>query len=133
LTDRQQHEAAALARRQALETLIMERRLRALALVEQRELRSLENALLKERRIEDRERSGRQPPPVEPSRDPHMDVFNGGSGRRIGRRRLNARPGRGTLTAIAIMTDHPATIRHRDGGGTGISIACDSLHPRPSP
>ncbi len=76
LTDRQQHEAAALERRQALETLTMQRRLRALELVEQRELRSLENALLKERRIEDRERSGRQPPPVEPSRDPHMDVFN---------------------------------------------------------
>lgn len=54
----------------------MQRRLRALELVEQRELRSLENAFLKERRIEDRERSGRQPPPVEPSRDPHMDEFN---------------------------------------------------------
>jgi hypothetical protein len=76
LTDRQQHEAAALERRQALETLTMQRRLRAIELVEQRELRSLENALLKDRRIEDRERLGRQPPPVEPSRDPHLDVFN---------------------------------------------------------
>jgi hypothetical protein len=76
LTDRQQREDAALERRQALETLTMQRRLRALELVEQRELRSLENAFLKERRIEDRERSGRQPPPVEPSRDPHMDEFN---------------------------------------------------------
>lgn len=142
----------------------MQRRLRALELVEQRELRSLENALLKERRIEDRVRSGRQPPPVEPSRDPHMEVFNkaakkpldlsaeftraaqGGegegeasgdaaqnpapeaevtiqrrSGRRIGRRRLNARPGHGAPTAIAIMMDHPATIRRLIGGGTGIS------------
>jgi hypothetical protein len=47
----------------------MQRRLRALELVEQRELRSLETTLLKERRIEERERTGRQPSPVEPSRD----------------------------------------------------------------
>ena len=159
-------------RRQALETLTIQRRLRALELVEQRELRSLENALLKERRIEDRERSGRQPPPVEPSRDPHTDVFNkaakkpidltaeferatnrgegegeasgevgakpgpgnrghrssGGSGRRIGRRRLNARLRRGALTTIAIMMDHPATIRCRAGVGTGISTETGDWH-----
>ena len=46
----------------------MQRRLRALELVEQRELRSLETALLKERRIEERERTERQPQP-EPVRD----------------------------------------------------------------
>ncbi len=76
LTEDQQREAASLERRQSLETLTMERRLRALVLVEERELRSLENTLLKDRRIEDRERSGRQPAPIEPSRDPHTDVFN---------------------------------------------------------
>jgi hypothetical protein len=76
LTDRQQHEAQALELRQAPETLTMQRRLRALELVEHRQLRSLENALLKERRIEDRERLGWQPSPVELSGEAHIDVFN---------------------------------------------------------
>ena len=66
LADRQQREAAALDRRQQLETLTMQRRLHALDRVEKRELRSLETTLTKERRIEDRERTGRAPPPPEP-------------------------------------------------------------------
>ena len=66
LAERQQREAAALERRQQLETLTMQRRLRALELVEKRELRSLETSLLKERRIEERERTGRVPSPPEP-------------------------------------------------------------------
>lgn len=77
LAERQQRDAAALDRRQQLEALTIQRRLQALDLVEKRELRSLESTLTKERRIEDRERTGRAPPPpVEPSRNPHMDVFN---------------------------------------------------------
>ena len=75
LTERQQRETAALARRLVLETLTMQRRLRALELVEQRELRSLETALLKERRIEDRRRMGREPAPIELS-PTHTDQFN---------------------------------------------------------
>ena len=75
LTERQQLETSALARRLELETLTMQRRIRALELVEQRELRSLETALLKERRIEERKRTGREPSPIEPSRA-HMDLFN---------------------------------------------------------
>src|ERR1700686_2926093 len=75
LTERQQLETSALARRLELETLTMQRRIRALELVEQRELRSLETALLKERRVEERKRTGREPSPVEPSRA-HMDLFN---------------------------------------------------------
>ncbi|HVB82278.1 MAG TPA: relaxase/mobilization nuclease domain-containing protein [Candidatus Binataceae bacterium] len=71
LTERQQRESAALVRRLELENLSMQRRLRALELVEQRELRSLENALLKERRIEERERTSRESSP-----EPHTDVFN---------------------------------------------------------
>jgi hypothetical protein len=66
LADRQQREAAALDRRQQLETLTMRRRLHALDRVEKREMRSLETTLTKERRIEDRERTGRTPPPPEP-------------------------------------------------------------------
>jgi hypothetical protein len=75
LTERQQLETSALARRLELEMLTMHRRVRALELVEQRELRSLETTLLKERRIEERKRTGREPSPVEPSRE-HMDLFN---------------------------------------------------------
>ena len=75
LTERQQLETSALARRLELETLTMQRRIRALELVEQRELRSLETALLKERRIEERERTGREPTPIEPS-PTHTDQFN---------------------------------------------------------
>ena len=48
----------------------MQRRLHALEQVEKRELRSLESTLLKERRIEDRERTGREPPPPEPAPTP---------------------------------------------------------------
>ena len=66
LDERQQRDAAALDRRQTLEALTMQRRLRALDLIEKRELRSLETTLLKERRVEDRERTGRTPSPPEP-------------------------------------------------------------------
>jgi len=75
LTERQQRETSALARQQELQTLTTQRRLRALELVEQRELRSLETALLKERRVEERKRTGREPMPIEPSRA-HLDLFN---------------------------------------------------------
>jgi hypothetical protein len=66
LADRQQREAVALDRRQQLETLTMQRRLHALDRVEKRELRSLETTLTKDRRIEDRERTGRAPLLPEP-------------------------------------------------------------------
>ena len=66
LAERQQRDAAALDRRQQLEALTMQRRFHALEQVEKRELRSLESTLLKERRIEDRERTGRVPSPPEP-------------------------------------------------------------------
>jgi hypothetical protein len=75
LTDRQQRETSALTKQQELQTLTAHRRLRALELIEQRELRSLETALLKERRVEERERTSRQPAPMEPSRA-HTDLFN---------------------------------------------------------
>jgi hypothetical protein len=65
LAERQQRDAAALDRRQQLEALTMQRRLHALEQVEKRELRSLETTLLKERRVEDRERTGREPPAPE--------------------------------------------------------------------
>ena len=72
LADRQKIEIAALTRsRQELETLTIQRRLRALELVEQRELRSMETALVKERRIEERKRTT-----PEPSPEPHTNVFN---------------------------------------------------------
>lgn len=66
LTERQQRDEKAFDRRQALERATIERRLHALDRLEKRELRSLETSLLKERRIEDRERTGREPPPPEP-------------------------------------------------------------------
>jgi hypothetical protein len=50
------------------------RHLRALELVEERERKSLEIALLKERRVEERERTEHQPEP-EPTRS-HPDEFN---------------------------------------------------------
>jgi hypothetical protein len=50
-----------------------QRRLHALEQVEKRELRSLETALLKERRIEDRERTGREPPPA-PDETPEKPI-----------------------------------------------------------
>jgi hypothetical protein len=49
---------------------------RALELVEQRERKSLETKLLKECRIEERERTDRAPAPVAPVRELHTDVFN---------------------------------------------------------
>lgn len=52
-----------------------QRRRRALELVEQRERESLETTLLKQRRTDERERSGWMPPAVEPE-PMHMDVFN---------------------------------------------------------
>jgi hypothetical protein len=76
LTELQQHETAALARRQEMETRTMERRLRALELVEQRERKSLEVKLLKERRVEERERTERAIGPPEPARETHADIFN---------------------------------------------------------
>jgi hypothetical protein len=75
LTERQRRETSALTRQQELQTLTAQRLLRALELVEQRELRSLETTLLKERRIEERKRTGREPSPIEPSRA-HIDLFN---------------------------------------------------------
>ena len=63
LAERQQRDAAALDRRQQLEALTMQRRFYALEQVEKRELRSLETTLTKERRIGDRERTGRTPSP----------------------------------------------------------------------
>lgn len=66
LADRQQRDAATFERRQELERAKIHGRLRALDQLEKRELRSLETKLLKERRIEDRERTGRAPPPPEP-------------------------------------------------------------------
>ena len=66
LAERQQRDAAALHRRQQLETLTVQRRLHALEQVEKRELRSLEMTLIKERRIEDRERTGPGPSLPEP-------------------------------------------------------------------
>ena len=74
LAERQQREAAAFDRKLALETLTVERRLRALELVEQRERKSLEISLLKDRRVEERERTEHQPEP-EPVRT-HPDEFN---------------------------------------------------------
>ncbi|MGA7178900.1 MAG: hypothetical protein WBX11_04845 [Thiobacillaceae bacterium] len=74
LAERQQRERGTFERQQALQTVTMQRRLRALELVEQRERKSLELALLKERRIEERERTGRVPSSY-PSRT-HTDVFN---------------------------------------------------------
>jgi len=75
LAARQQRETADLSRRQDLQSLTMQRRLLALELVEQRERKSLETTFLKEWRIEERERSGRAPPAVEPA-PKHVDVFN---------------------------------------------------------
>jgi hypothetical protein len=74
LVERRQRDAAALDRRQQLEALTMQRRLHALEQVEKRELRSLEATLLKEIRIEDRQRTGRQPE-TEPAQT-HADEFN---------------------------------------------------------
>jgi hypothetical protein len=51
---------AAFDRQQALEALTMQRRLWALELVERRECKSLETALVKEHRVEERQRTGRQ-------------------------------------------------------------------------
>lgn len=70
LADRQQRDAATFERRQELESAKIQWRLRALDQLEKRELRSLETKLVKERRIEDRERTDRAPPPPEPVRTP---------------------------------------------------------------
>jgi hypothetical protein len=75
LAERQQRELATFERQQELQAFAMRRRLRALELVEQRERKSLEVALLKDRRIEERERDGRVLTPSDPSRS-HTDVFN---------------------------------------------------------
>jgi hypothetical protein len=70
LAERQQRDAATFDRRQELECAAIQRRLRALEQLEKRELRSLETKLLKERRVEDRERAGRVPPAPEPVQAP---------------------------------------------------------------
>jgi hypothetical protein len=75
LTERQKRQAKEFERRQALERLAMERRLKALELVEQRERKSLEVALLKQSRIEDRERQEGGRAPQEPGRT-RSDEFN---------------------------------------------------------
>ena len=67
LAARQQRDVAAFERRHELERAAMQRRVHALEQVEKRELRSLESTFLKERRIEDRERTGRAPPAPEPT------------------------------------------------------------------
>jgi hypothetical protein len=74
LAERQKREEQEKQRAQELEKLTMQRRLHGLEQVEKREMRSLETALLKDRRIEDRERSGGEQPAHE--RDSHTDVFN---------------------------------------------------------
>ncbi|MET4072602.1 hypothetical protein ABID58_007431 [Bradyrhizobium sp. S3.2.6] len=74
LAERQQRERGAFERKLALETLTMQRRLRALELVEQRERQSLEISLLKERRVEERERTERKPQPEQTRM--HPDEFN---------------------------------------------------------
>jgi len=74
LAERQQRETAAFERKMALESLTMQRRLRALELVEQRERQSLEISLLKERRVNQRDRTEGQPQP-EPALS-HPDEFN---------------------------------------------------------
>lgn len=76
LAERQKREAQTQLRAQELESLTMRRRLRALELVEQRERKSLETKLLKDRRIEERERTERAPPVPEKAREPHADTFN---------------------------------------------------------
>jgi hypothetical protein len=75
MTEHQKREAKEFERRQALERLAIERRLKALELVEQRERKSLEVALIKERRIEDRERQEGSRTPQEPARK-RSDEFN---------------------------------------------------------
>lgn len=75
LTDRQQRDAKAFDRRQALERATTERCLHALDRVEKRELRALETSLVKERRIEERERTGRAQPPSEPAQT-RKEEFN---------------------------------------------------------
>ena len=72
LAERQQRDAATFERRQELERAKIGRRLSALEQLEKRELRSLETKLLKERRVEDRERTGRalSPPAPEPVQMP---------------------------------------------------------------
>jgi hypothetical protein len=76
LAERQKREAQTQLRTQELETLTMRRRLRALELVEQRERKSLETKLLKDRRMEERERTEHTPPAPEKAREPHTGVFN---------------------------------------------------------
>lgn len=76
LAERQQRETRMQLRVQELETLTMQRRIRALELVEQRERKSLETKLLKDRRIEERERIESAPPAPDKKREPHTDAFN---------------------------------------------------------
>lgn len=76
VAQRQKREAQALERRQQLVTHTMQRRMKALELVEQRERKSLEAKLLKDRRIEERERTDRTPAPVVPAHDLHTNIFN---------------------------------------------------------
>jgi hypothetical protein len=72
LAERQQRDERAFDRRQELEQVKLQRRLRAIDLIEKRESRSLETTFVKERCIEDRERTGRAPPPPEPVQEPTL-------------------------------------------------------------
>lgn len=76
LADRQKREAQTRVRAQELESQTMQRRLRALELVEQRERKSLETKLVKERRVEERERTERAPLASAKVSEPHKDAFN---------------------------------------------------------
>src|SRR6185437_9909481 len=75
LAERQNRQGEGFGRPQGVEGLAMERRLKALELVEQRERKSLEVALVKERRIEDRERQEGSRALQEPART-RSDEFN---------------------------------------------------------
>ncbi|MBK8208665.1 MAG: relaxase/mobilization nuclease domain-containing protein [Rhodospirillales bacterium] len=64
LYDRQSQERLALRRRQQVQAADINRNLRALGQIEQRERRSLETAMLKHRRIDERKRHDHRMPPV---------------------------------------------------------------------
>ena len=75
MTEHQKRDAKEFERCQAMERLAMERRLNALELVERRERKSLEVALIKERRMDDRERQEGGRSPQEPART-RSEEFN---------------------------------------------------------
>ncbi|MBK8174858.1 MAG: relaxase/mobilization nuclease domain-containing protein [Rhodospirillales bacterium] len=69
LLDRQGQERLALRRAQQVQAADVNRNLRALDQIEQRECRSLETAMLKQRRIEERRRHDHRMPPVKAKTD----------------------------------------------------------------